>query len=217
MIIVYMLWNLGEKQIEVLKSIQSISFCCFDQAVQDSTGFRTIGRFYQNKIFSAKSKWTDCPLCSCEISINFPRENKLTLFLAIRHRQIIKRIVNMQYFGDPVISLLGDGTFGCSETDRFYKVCKKSLGMMDNSERTVPVYLYVSLFAIFDFSVINLHNLYRSFDGVDDLAVIDQFMYTIIDKGEIHIRAFNHPVCHGISGRIDAVHLEEQQGQVYFS
>ena len=89
--------------------------------------------------------------------------------------------------------------------------------MMDNSERTVPVYLYVSLFAIFDFSVINLHNLYRSFDGVDDLAVIDQFMYTIIDKGEIHIRAFNHPVCHGISGRIDAVHLEEQQGQVYFS
>ena len=89
--------------------------------------------------------------------------------------------------------------------------------MMYTSERTVPVYLHVSLFVIFDFSVINLHNLYRSFGGVDDLAIVEQFMHKVIDKGKIHIRTFNHPVCHGISCKIDAVHLEEQQGQVYFS
>lgn len=145
------------------------------------------------------------------------RREQADAVFAIRYRQIIKRIVNTQHFGDPVISLLGDGTFGCSETDRFYKVCKKSLGMMDISERTVSVYLYVSLFAIFDFSVINLHNLYRNFVGMDDLAVVEQFMHKVIDKGKMHIRTFHHPVCHGISGKIDVVHLEEQQGQVYFS
>lgn len=94
----------------------------FDQTVQNSIGFGSIGRFNQNKIFPTKSKWTDCLLgvvivhgnvaigkenmqmfflidtvCksfadgtilgyfgkflfySCEISINFIRENKLTL------------------------------------------------------------------------------------------------------------------------------------------
>ena len=57
-----MLRNLSEKQIEVLKGIQSICFGCFNQAVQDSTGFGSIGRFDQNKIFPTKSKWTDCLL-----------------------------------------------------------------------------------------------------------------------------------------------------------
>ena len=87
----------------------------------------------------------------------------------------------MQHFSDPVISLLVDGTFGCSETDRFYKVCKRSSGMMGTSEKKIPVYLHVSLFVIFDSSVINPHDLYRCFVGVDDPAVVEQFMHTVID------------------------------------
>ena len=137
-IIVYVLRNLSEKQIKILKGIQSIYFGCFNQAVQDSTGFCSIGRFNQNKIFSTKSKWTDCLLgvvivhrnvaigekdtqifflidavCKsfadgtvwgylgiflfypCEISINFLRENKLTMLLAIRYRQISIRNISV--------------------------------------------------------------------------------------------------------------------------
>ena len=37
-IIVYVLRNLSEKQIKILKGIQSIYFGCFNQAVQDSNG-----------------------------------------------------------------------------------------------------------------------------------------------------------------------------------
>ena len=66
---------------------------------------------------------------SCEISINFIRENKLTLLFAIRYRQIIKSIIYTQHFGDHVISLLGNGAFSSREADRFYKVCKRSSGM----------------------------------------------------------------------------------------
>lgn len=167
-----MLRNLSEKQIKILKGIQIICFGCFNQSVQDNTGFGSIGRFNQNKIFPTKSKWTDCLLgvvivhrnvaigekdtqifflidavCKSfadgtvwdylgiflfyprEISINFLRENKLTLLLAIRYRQIIKSIIYTQHFGDHVISLLGDGLFDSRETDRFYKVCKRSSDM----------------------------------------------------------------------------------------
>lgn len=46
---IHMQWNIREKQIEILKGIQSIRLCCFDQAVQNSTGFYFIGRFNQNK------------------------------------------------------------------------------------------------------------------------------------------------------------------------
>ena len=46
---IHMLWNIREKQIEILKDIQFICLCCFDQAVQNSTGFYSIGRFNQNK------------------------------------------------------------------------------------------------------------------------------------------------------------------------
>lgn len=49
-----MLWNLSEKQTEVVKGIQSICFCRFDQTAQNSTGFCSIGRFNQNKNFRSR-------------------------------------------------------------------------------------------------------------------------------------------------------------------
>ena len=42
---------------------------------------------------------------------------------------------------------------------------------------------------------------------MDDFTVIDQFMHAIIDEGKIHISTSDHPVCHSISYKSDAVHL----------
>lgn len=66
---------------------------------------------------------------TCEIRISFLRENKLTLFPAVRYGQIIESIVNTQHFSDLIISLLSDRAFSSSETDRLYEVCKRSSGM----------------------------------------------------------------------------------------
>jgi hypothetical protein len=35
-----------------------------------------------------------------------------------------------------------------------------------------------------------------------DLTVIDQFMETVIDQGQIYIGTFDHSVCHGICGKL---------------
>ena len=62
-----------------------------------------------------------------EISIYFLREKKLTLFFAVGYRQIIKAVIDVHHFGDPVIGFLGDRAFGGTESDRFYKSAKDFL------------------------------------------------------------------------------------------
>ena len=58
--IVHVLWDFSKQQIEILKSIYHVRFCCFNQAVQDRACLCTIGRFDHYKVFTANSERPDC-------------------------------------------------------------------------------------------------------------------------------------------------------------
>ena len=49
-------------------------------------------------------------ICPCEISIDFVRQNKLTLFLAVSVGEIVKAIIQMYYLGYNRVSFCSYGT-----------------------------------------------------------------------------------------------------------
>lgn len=55
------------------------------------------------------------------------------MFFAVGYRQIIKAVIDVHYFGDHVIGFLGDRAFGGTESDRFYKIGKRSSSMASAS------------------------------------------------------------------------------------
>ena len=67
--------------------------------------------------------------CPCEISIHFFRRNKLTLFLAVCSREVIKGIIDVHDLHDYAVCFLRDGTFGGVLTDRIYEFGKRPSGM----------------------------------------------------------------------------------------
>ena len=81
---------------------------------------------------------------------------------------------------------------------------KKHNGM-GPAQWPVSVDPHVSLLAIFDLCMIDPHNFYRWLICMYDLTVIDPFMEPVIDQGQIYISTFDHPVCHGICGKLDTI------------
>ena len=58
-IIIHVLWNLCEKQFQILIGVNLIGLGCFYEAVKHGAGFCTIVGFHENEVLSADGKRTD--------------------------------------------------------------------------------------------------------------------------------------------------------------
>ena len=80
--------------------------------------------------------------------------------------------------------------------------------VMGNLRRTVTINPYIGFLTVFDFHIVNTRSLDRSFVCMDYLTVVDRFIHTVLDEGQIVIRAFYDPVSQCIGGEINAVEFE---------
>lgn len=58
-IIIHVLWNLCEKQFQILIGVNLIGLGCFYKAVKHGAGFCAIVGFHENEVLSADGKRTD--------------------------------------------------------------------------------------------------------------------------------------------------------------
>ncbi len=72
----------------------------------------------------------------------------------------------------------------------------------------VSVDPHVSFFVVLDLCFIDAHALDWRFVSVDDFAIIDLFMHTVIYKRKVFFSTLNDPIGHGICCQVYTIILE---------
>ena len=96
----------GQKDAEIGLLVDAVGKCPADRTVVGDLGI--------------------LPFDPREIVVHFILQDKLTLFQAVFGIQIIEAVVDVEHFRDPVVGLLGDGTFGGRRLDGFDELRERS-------------------------------------------------------------------------------------------
>ena len=95
----------------------------------------------------------------------------------------------LPFFFELMVDLIPIGHYSSGESFQKlpWMICTAGLlpivehDRMSTFKRPIPIDPHISLFAVFDFGIVDTHDLYWSLAGMDDFTVIDQFMHTIIN------------------------------------